>query len=92
MKAHQPPASRQANAFAATDHLGAGYSHNPPAVCPPREYPPSLPTVLVLVEGGVVQGCYSNYPVRVIVCDADHDGAEPERTTALPACGCVRGF
>lgn len=33
------------------------------------------PTVVVDVEGGVVQGFHSNSPVRVIVLDADIEGS-----------------
>ena len=38
---------------------------------PPREWPVTLPTVVVHVAGGVLQAVYADWPVRVILCDGD---------------------
>lgn len=53
-----------------------------PPEMPARAWPVKLPTIVVFVKGGLVQGVYATWPARVIVCDGD-DGFDPSSDDVL---------
>src|SRR4030095_2746045 len=53
---------------------------------PIRNMPDKTPTIIVTVEGGIVQGVIADLLCRVAIVDYDTEGAEEEDLRDIPQC------
>lgn len=48
-----------------------------------------IPTIIIQMQGGLIQNVVSNHPAKIIILDEDAEGCDPDRIYTIDGCDVI---